>query len=47
LTRPVGSVVTAGATVRTAGWNVYAPLAEHFGHQSIAVSRTGSFGCGG
>jgi transposase-like protein len=37
----VGATVTAGATVRTDGWNVYRPLAEHFGHQSIAVSRTG------
>jgi len=37
----VGNSVTAGATVRTDGWNVYAPLAETFGHQSIAVSRTG------
>jgi hypothetical protein len=37
----VGNAVTAGATVRTDGWNVYAPLAETFGHQSIAVSRSG------
>jgi ISXO2-like transposase domain len=37
----VGSVVTAGATVRTDGWSVYAPLAETFGHQSIAITRTG------
>jgi hypothetical protein len=36
----VGSVVTAGATVRTDGWNVSAPLAETFGHQSVAISRT-------
>jgi ISXO2-like transposase domain len=37
----VGSVVTAVATVRTDGWSVYAPLAETFGHQSIAITRTG------
>jgi hypothetical protein len=36
-----GSVVTAGATVRTDGWNVDDPLAETFGHQSVAISRTG------
>lgn len=36
----VGATVTAGATVRTDGWNVYAPLAKTFGHQSIAISRT-------
>jgi hypothetical protein len=40
----VGSVVTAGATVRTGGWNVYAPLAEMFGHQSVAISRTEACG---
>jgi hypothetical protein len=33
--------VTAGATVRTDGWNVDAPLAATFGHQSVAISRTG------
>jgi hypothetical protein len=27
--------------VRTDGWSVYAPLAETFGHQSIAITRTG------
>jgi hypothetical protein len=27
--------------VRTDGWNVYAPLAKTFGHQSVASSRTG------
>src|SRR5918994_6784192 len=32
----VGYVVTAGATVRTDGWSVYAPLAETFGHRSVA-----------
>lgn len=37
----VGSVVRAGATVRTDGWSVYAPLAETIGHQSIAITRTG------
>jgi len=37
----VGATVTAGATVRTDGWNVYAPLAERFGHESVAISRTG------
>jgi hypothetical protein len=37
----VGSVVTAGATARTDGWSVYTPLAETFGHQSIAITRTG------
>jgi transposase-like protein len=37
----VGSVVSVGATVRTDGWSVYAPLAETFGHQSIAITRTG------
>ena len=37
----VGSVVTPGATVRTDGWSVYAPLADTFGPQSIAITRTG------
>lgn len=27
--------------MRTDGWNVYAPRAETFGHQSVAISRTG------
>jgi hypothetical protein len=33
--------VTAGATVRTDGWNVDAPSGETFGHRSVAISRTG------
>jgi ISXO2-like transposase domain len=37
----VGNTVTAGATVRTDGWNVYGPLAATFGHESIVVSRSG------